>query len=156
MPEGFHSAVMTFACVLKKGEKLTSERVIEETGAQVVASLHFWYELFQQRGDDKFVMDSVRDIWEDYKTYVEREMPEGRRHLLIHKGHCATLPREERRFVTPSMIKASGGLVGEVDELLSRINDLEAVGLKEIVLMPPRDVVRSNFMLFAKEVIERL
>ena len=156
IPESFHTAVMTFSCVLKKGEKLTSERVVEETGAQVVASLHFWYELFQQRGDDKFVMDSVRDTWEDYKTYVETEMPTARRHLLVHEGHCATLPRKERRFVTPSMIKASGGLVGEVDELVSRINDLETAGLKEIVLMPPRDVVRSNFMFFAKEVVARL
>ena len=74
IPESFHSAVMTFACVLKSGEKLSSERVIEETGAQVVASLHFWYELFRQKGHDKFIMDSVRDVWDQYKTYVETEI----------------------------------------------------------------------------------
>ena len=155
MPERFHSAVMTFSCVLQKGEKLTSERVINETGAQVVASLHFWYELFRQRGDDNFIMDSVRDTWEEYKKYVETDMPIGHRHLLIHEGHCATLPDRERCFVTPSMIKASGGLVGEVDELVLRIKALDAAGLKEIVLMPPRDVMRSNFYAFAKEIMAR-
>ena len=155
MPEGFYSAVMTFSCVLQKGENLTSERVIDETGAQVVAGLHFWYELFRQKGDDNFIMDSVRDTWEEYKKYVETEMPAGHRHLLIHEGHCATLPDRERCFVTPSMIKASGGLVGEIDELVSRIRDLDAAGLKEIVLMPPRDVMRSNFNVFAKEIMAR-
>ena len=155
MSDTFHSAVMTFSCVLKSGEKLTSKRVIEETGAQVVASLHFWYELYHQRGNDNFVMDSVRDIWEDYKSYVETEMPLDRRHLLLHEGHCATLPNRERRFVTPSMIRASGGLVGEVDEIVSRIDSLEKAGLKEIVLMPPRDVMRENFGIFSKEVIGR-
>ena len=100
-------------------------------------------------------MDSVRDTWEDYKKYVEVEMPVARRHLLLHEGHCATLPDRERCFVTPSMIKASGGLVGEPDEIVARIGALEVAGLKEIVLMPPRGVMRSNFSAFAKEVMTR-
>ena len=80
MPEHFHYAVMTFSCVLQKGENLTSERVINETGAQVVASLHFWYELFRQRGDDNFIMDSVRDTWEEYKKYQESQKGKGKTH----------------------------------------------------------------------------
>jgi len=155
MPEKFHSAIMTFACVLQSGEKLSSERVIEETGAQVVASLHFWYELFRQKGHDNFIMDAVRDVWDEYKIYVETEMPLERRHLLLHQGHCAHLPAQERRFVTASMIKASGGLVGEPDELVARIQVLEAAGLKEIVLMPPRNSMRQNFKSFAAQVMAR-
>ncbi|MBT07303.1 MAG: hypothetical protein CMM32_10400 [Rhodospirillaceae bacterium] len=156
LPEDFHSTVMTFACVLRPGEKLNSERVIEETGAQVVASLHFWYELFRQKGHDNFVIDSVRDVWNSYKIYVEKEMPLERRHLLVHQGHCANLPDKERRFVTPSMIKVSGGLVGEPDELVARIQELEEAGLKEIVLMPPRNSMRTNFKVFAREIIAKL
>ena len=156
LPGTFHSAVMTFACVLQSGEKLSSERVVEETGAQVVASLHFWYELFRQKGHDNFIMDSVRDVWDSYKIYVEKEMPLERRHLLLHQGHCANLPDKERRFVTPSMIKVSSGLVGEPDELIARIHELEKAGLKEIVLMPPRNSMRKNFNTFATEIIARL
>lgn len=156
LPEDFHSTVMTFACVLRPGEKLNSERVIEETGAQVVASLHFWYELFRQKGHDNFVIDSVRDVWNSYKIYVEKEMPLERRHLLVHQGHCANLPDKERRFVTPSMIMVSGGLVGEPDELVARIQELEEAGLKEIVLMPPRNSMRTNFKVFAREIIAKL
>ena len=144
---------MTFCCVLGSKEKLTSDRVIDEVGAQVVASLHFWYEIYRQRGSDQFVFDSVREVWEDYKQYVETEMPVERRHQLIHQGHCALLPTTERRFVTPEMIRAVGGLVGEVDEILSQIKNLEVAGLKEIVLLPPRGVMRRNFKEFSERIM---
>ena len=54
------------------------------------------------------------------------------------------------------MIKVSSGLVGEPDELITRIHELEKAGLKEIVLMPPRNSMRQNFKTFATEIIARL
>ena len=66
LPEDFHTSVLTYACVLKSGEGLASDRVVEETGAPVVSSLHFWYELMLQRGNDGFRPDRRRDtthIW---------------------------------------------------------------------------------------------
>ncbi|MBT3331266.1 MAG: LLM class flavin-dependent oxidoreductase [Rhodospirillaceae bacterium] len=153
--DSFHASVLTFACIMRPGETLTSDRVIEETGAQVVSSLHFWYELYRQRGNDKFILGEVRGLWEDYKRYVETEMPEDRRHQILHTGHCAYLPEAERRFVTPEMIKASGGLVGEPDEILSRMKALEAAGLREVVLMPPIHVARSNFQEFSEQIMAK-
>ena len=155
LPKDFHTAVMTFACVLRANEKLNSDRVIEEVGAQVVASLHFWYEVYSQRGNDQFVFDSVRGVWEDYKRYVETEMPDRGRHQLIHEGHCAFVPEKETRFVTSEMIKASGGLGGDIDEIIARIKKLEMAGLKEIILMPPRKVRRNNFNEFSDKIMAR-
>ena len=40
MPADFHVTAPTTVCVLQRGEKLTSERVINETGAQVASALH--------------------------------------------------------------------------------------------------------------------
>ena len=151
----FHASVLTFSCVLQPGEPLTSDRVIEETGAQVVSSLHFWYELYRQRGNDNFVLGEVRGLWEDYKRYVETEMPEARRHQMLHQGHCAFLAAEERRFVTPEMIRVSGGLVGEPDEIIGRIRELEKAGLREVVLLPPIAVARPNFKEFAEQIMAR-
>ena len=151
--KSFQTSVMTFSCVLEPGEKLSSDRVIDEVGAQVVASLHFWYEIYRQRGNDEFVSDLVRGVWEDYKQYVEREMPAQRRHQLIHEGHCAFLPASERHFVTAEMINVVGGLVGEADEIISRIKQFEKAGLKEIVLLPPREVMRSNFKEFSERIM---
>lgn len=155
-PEDFHTSALTFACVLQPGESLASERVIDETDAAVVATLHYWHELYAEWGHDDFVSSRVRDVWEDYKTYVAETMPEDRRQQLLHRGHCAFCPPEERRFVTPEMIQVAGGLVGTSNQILERIEALEAAGLKEIVLLPPVAVMRRNFRDFSEHVIRRL
>ena len=120
-----------------------------------LSSLHFWYEIFLQRGSDAFIQAEVRELWEDYKSYVEAEMPPERRHLHLHRGHCAFTPEVERRFITPELIRASGGLVGEVDEIVEQIRTLEAGGLTEIALLPPVAVARNNFKTFAEQVMAR-
>ncbi|MBT4487653.1 MAG: LLM class flavin-dependent oxidoreductase [Rhodospirillaceae bacterium] len=153
--DNFHTSVLTYGCVLKPGEKLTSDRVIEETGAQVISSMHFWYEIYTQRGNDGFILAEVRDVWEDYKNYVETEMPMERRHQVLHTGHCSFLPPDERRFITPAMIKATGGLVGEPDEIIERLRELENAGLREIALLPPIAVARSNFKDFADHIMAK-
>ena len=155
LPEDFQTTVMTYACILRQGEDLTSERVVLETGAQALSTLHFWYEIMQQRGSDAHVSGPARGVWEDYKRYVETDMPADRRHLLLHHGHCAFMPKEEVRFVTPELIRASGALVGEADEIIERIRVLEASGLKEVVLLPPTAVQRSNFKEFSEQVMAR-
>ena len=151
----FHTSVLTFACVLKPGENLTSDRVIDETGAEVASTLHFWYEIYLQRGNDDFIQGEVREIWDRYKTYVESEMPLEHRHQILHTGHCAFLPSSERRFITPEMIKVSGGLVGEPDEIIERLRELEAGGLKEVALLPPIAVARQNFKDFAEHIMAK-
>ena len=152
LPEDFNTSVLTYACVLKTGENLASDRVIEETGAPVVSSLHFWYELMLQRGNDGFIKDSIRAEWEDYKRHVEA-MPQGRRHQTLHTGHCAFLPEDERRFITPNMIRATLGLVGEPDEINEQIAKMEIAGLNEILLLPPQACARENFREFAQTVM---
>jgi alkanesulfonate monooxygenase SsuD/methylene tetrahydromethanopterin reductase-like flavin-dependent oxidoreductase (luciferase family) len=153
--DDFHTSVMTYSCILRPGETLKSDRVIDEIGAEVVSSLHFWYELYLQRGNENFVFEAARGAWQDYKRYVEAEMPLDRRHQLLHRGHCAFLLPQERRFVTPELIGATFALVGERDEILERIGELEKAGLKEIVLLPPRAVARQNFREFSEQIMSR-
>ncbi len=155
LPSDFHAAVMTYACVLRPGETMASERVIDETGAEALATLHFWYEIYLQRGTDDFISDKARGVWEDYKRYVAAEMPAERRHLMLHRGHCAFMAPEERRFVTPELIEASGGLVGGPDEIIERLRALEGAGLNEVVLLPPYAPMRANFKDFADQVITK-
>ena len=82
-------------------------------------------------------------------------MPIERRHQIMHTGHCALLPPAERRFITPAMIKASGGLVGAPDEIISRLRELENAGLREVALLPPIAVARSNFKEFAEQIMAK-
>ncbi len=155
LPDPFPASVLTYACVLRPGEKMTADRVVEEVGSAALSSLHFWYEIYMQRRDDGFIQDSIRPLWDDYKAYVEAEMPLERRHQKLHEGHCAFMPEVERRFVTPELIAATGGLVGGPDEILERIGTLEAGGLNEILLLPPVAVARKNFKTFADEIMAR-
>ncbi len=153
--DDFLTSVMTYSSILRPGETLASDRVIDEVGAEVVSSLHFWYELYLQRGNEDFILGPVHGLWQDYKRYVEAEMPLDRRHQLLHRGHCAFLLPDERRFVTPEMIRATSGLVGEADEILERIAELEKAGLQEIVLLPPAAVARQNFREFSEQIMSR-
>ena len=154
LDDSFHTACLTFACVLQPGEDLTSDRVIDEVGSMVSASLHFWYELYLQYGSDDFIRPDVRDVWDQYQAHVDR-MPPERRHMSVHDGHCTYLQPGERRFVTPELIRASGGLVGSPEEILEMLREQEAAGLKEVTLLPPMACARENFADFAKHVMEK-
>lgn len=154
LPDDFHTAALSYACVLEPGERLDSDRVIDEVGSMVSASLHFWYEIYAQRGTDDFIRPEVRDVWDRYLAHV-KEMPPATRHLTLHDGHCTYLVPEERKFVTPELIRASGGLVGEPDEIIDMLRERERGGLREVTLLPPMAWARKNFADFAKHVIER-
>jgi len=154
--EPFHTAALTFACVLRPGEDLTSARVVDEVGSMVTASLHFWWELAKQQGSDAFIRPEVRDDWERYLSFLDAlAIPDDRMHLRIHDGHCTYLHPDERQFVTPAMIRASGGLVGEPEQIIAMLRAQERGGLAEVTLLPPMSCARQNLADFAKNVIER-
>ena len=156
LPDDFHHAALGYSCVLAPGERLDSERVIDEVGSMVAASLHFWWELYRQSGSDAFVPADCIEEWRGYLDYVQKmETPERKRYLEIHDGHCTYVVPEERRFVTPTTIRASGGLVGEPDEIIDTLRAAEAAGLREVTLLPPMASARKVLRDFAEKVIAR-
>jgi alkanesulfonate monooxygenase SsuD/methylene tetrahydromethanopterin reductase-like flavin-dependent oxidoreductase (luciferase family) len=154
LPADFHTAALTYACVLEPGERATSERVIEQVGAMATAGLHFWWELAQQRGTDDFIQPEVRDLWDRYLRYLDRLgiAPE-RLHLRVHEGHCTWVHPDERQFVTPQLIRATGGLVGEPEEIIDILRARERDGLGEVTLLPPMACARECFAEFANRVM---
>ncbi len=152
----YHVAALSYACVLEPGESSSSERVIDEVGSMVSATIHFWYELYRLSGSAAFVPEVCAPEWEQYLDYVAKmETPEHKRYQQIHEGHCTYLVPAERRFVTPNTIRASGGLVGEPDEIVHTLHQAENAGLREITLLPPMANARKIFKDFAEQVIER-
>ncbi len=155
-PSGFHTAALSYACVLKPGESMTSDRVIDEIGPMAAATLHYWWELYQKDGDTSTVAQRCRNLWDEYLAFTERmEMPIERRYQQVHLGHCAFLPPEERRFITEDLIRATGGLVGTPDEIIVALREREAMGLSEITLLPAMDAARRSLKDFADHVIRR-
>jgi alkanesulfonate monooxygenase SsuD/methylene tetrahydromethanopterin reductase-like flavin-dependent oxidoreductase (luciferase family) len=155
-PGDFHTAALSYACVLRPGESMTSDRVIDEIGPMAAATLHYWWEYYQKDGDTSTVAQRCRNLWDEYLAFTEKmETPPAKRYQQIHFGHCAFLPREERRFITEDLIRATGGLVGTPDEIIAMLREREAMGLTEITLLPAMDAARRNLKDFAEQVIAR-
>ena len=155
LPANFHKAALTTAVVLKPGEKLTSDRVIDECGSQVAAVLHFVYEIYQQTHREDAIPEAFKEVWEEYCTHVAKmQTPAEKRYLQIHNGHCTFLVPEERRFVTPKTILGSC-LVGEPADLISQLHTAENAGLKEVSILPPMDYARKVMSNFAEQVVRK-
>jgi alkanesulfonate monooxygenase SsuD/methylene tetrahydromethanopterin reductase-like flavin-dependent oxidoreductase (luciferase family) len=156
LPGDFHTASLSYACVLRPGESITSDRVIDEVGPMAAATLHYWWELYQKDGDTSTVSARCRNLWDEYLAFTERmETPPAKRYQQVHFGHCAFLPPDERRFITEDLIRATGGLVGTPEEIVAMLREREAMGLNEITLLPAMDAARSNLRDFAAKVIAR-
>ncbi len=155
LPDDFHTAALTTAVVLEPGERVDSDRVIEQCGSQVAAAFHFAYENYKRTKDPAAIPQGFEGVWEEYCAYVERMpiAPE-KRYLQIHNGHCTFMMPEERRFVTEKTIRASV-MVGEPAELIAQIRAAEKAGLSEVGLLPPMAAARTVFKTFAEQVIQR-
>lgn len=156
LPGDFVTVSGLGACVLRRGEKLTDERVINETGSIVTTLLHFAYEIWAQLGKtDQLVPPCFANVWHDYVKRVQGfSLPEKARFRQIHDGHATFLQPEERRFVTPEAIKATC-LAGEPDEIAERLRTLERAGLKEVALMAPADYQSKVYRDVAELIIPR-
>lgn len=156
LPDEFPAAAMVSACVLKPGEGMTADRVIDQVGATVVSVMHMWYELYRAWGNDSMVPDSCRDEWDRYLRLIDGwSIPEDKMHQRLHLGHATFLVPEERKLVTPALIQASGALVGEPDEIIARLKEQETAGLREVVLLPSLAHARAVFRDFAEQIIPR-
>ncbi|HLK87450.1 MAG TPA: LLM class flavin-dependent oxidoreductase [Candidatus Binataceae bacterium] len=150
----FHTAALTSSCVLRAGESLTAERVIQQTGAQVTSALHFAYENWKVRGrSDAAIPPFFRNVWDRYLERVNSySLPERARFREIHNGHGTFMQPDERCFVSPEAIRGTC-LVGEPDELIVQLRAMEAAGIKETVIEPPADYQREVFRDFAELVM---
>ncbi|MBI1181403.1 MAG: LLM class flavin-dependent oxidoreductase [Alphaproteobacteria bacterium] len=156
LPDEFPAIGLTPCCVLRPGETLASERVVDQVGATVVGMLHMWYELYMTYGSDAVVPEACRDEWERYLRLIDGwNLPKEKLHQRLHLGHATFLVPEERPLITPALIRASGALVGEPDEIVARLREQEAAGLRELVLLPSLADARDVFRDFAREIMPR-
>ncbi len=156
LPRDYHTATLAFVCVLRPGETLRSERVIDQVAPMSVAYLRYWYEWYKKSRDDSAIPAEIRTEWNEFVEHVAKmKTPEDRRYLELHDGHCTYPIASERRFVTPNVIRAARGYVGEPDEIIAMLRERERAGLQEIAFLPPIDRAREVFRDFAEHVIAR-
>jgi alkanesulfonate monooxygenase SsuD/methylene tetrahydromethanopterin reductase-like flavin-dependent oxidoreductase (luciferase family) len=153
--DDYYTSSITNVMVLRPGEKLTDDRVVEATGAWVVAMIHFVYEIVEYTKNEEMIPEFMHSVWEEYCDYVGKmEMPPEKRFRQIHDGHCTYYVPAERRFITPEMIEGSH-MIGSVDELVDQVRKAESGGLHEISLLPPIEHLRETMHDFT-EVMRKL
>ncbi len=154
LSDDFHTAFITTSCILDSNDRLTDERVINETGSWVACELHFYYEVWKDNGEnDEIIPEYFQPIWPDYLNRVESmSLPQKARFRQIHDGHLVYLQPEEREYVTPAAIEA-GTLVGDPEQVIAHIVELEKAGIKEIALWPPMEHERKVLSDFSKHVM---
>ena len=157
LPDAFLTTALLGGCVLRPGEKLTDDRVIDETGSMVTAVLHFAYEIWKDLGKrSELVPPYFANKWDEYLARVDDfSLPEHARFRQIHEGHCTFLQPAERKFVTPEAIKAIC-LAGTPEEIVDQLNRLERVGIRGVCLLPPAEFQRKVFRDFAEMVMPQV
>lgn len=154
LDDSFHTVLFSVSSLLKAGEDLTSERVIDEVGSWVTTELHFFYEIWEKAGrNDELIPPHFVNSWDQYLDRVNNySHPPGERHRQIHNGHATFVVPEERVFVTPDAIRAVA-LVGSAQDIIGEIREIERSGFREVNIMPAADHCREAFSDFAKEII---
>ncbi len=147
----FYTTALTTIVVLNPGEAVTSTRVKNQCGAMAMSTVHFAYD--QWRNFKKKPPVHLQGIWDDYVKLLEK-FPLERRHQRIHAGHnCWVLPEEEH-FLTEDVLRATC-MLGTQDELIERIDELEAAGLNQLMILPSFDTRYDVLNEVADKLINR-
>jgi alkanesulfonate monooxygenase SsuD/methylene tetrahydromethanopterin reductase-like flavin-dependent oxidoreductase (luciferase family) len=148
----FLTATLTTMVVLRPGETVADDRVREACGAFAIAGLHYQYEQWKEAGRPERPVSI--EGWDRYVAMLDATDPE-RLHQRIHQGHNCWVIDEEWEFVTPQLIEATC-LVGTAADLGRRLNDLGAMGLGQVTILPPLAVKEDVLREVATEVMPLL
>ncbi len=133
--KAFYTTALTTMVVLDNGEAADSARVKSECGAMAMANVHYAYDQWRNFGHQP--PGVMREIWDDYCALLA-SYPEERRHQRIHAGHNCWVVEEEEQFLTADLLRATA-MIGEADDLLARLTELNRAGLNQVMILPNFD-----------------
>ena len=148
---------LTSGCVLRDGESLTSERVVERVGPNALPGLHAMWESHYGPGANLGITDP--DAAAAFHRYIEeygeaRGSKPDRRYLDVHTGHMVFLKPGEEQFISETSIGAT--LTGTPAQIIDRLEQMEASGIDNVAIActnaaGARDLVAD----FGREVIAK-
>jgi len=126
-PESFEwCAVVQSGTVIEETETFESPRVFDALAPGIALIYHSLYEM-QGKAVDQ--LPGGRE----WRMATER-VPEERRHLHIHEGHCVEVPERERSLLDATV--GSMTFSGSAADLRERLAALEIAGMTEFVYSP--------------------
>ena len=150
--DGFESYALVNLLLLRRGETLSSPRVLDDVGSSIMANVHSVYDRYRE-----FAIEPppfTEPIWEEYVAF--RAARDARRSFTeAHHSHYGHLDVDEARFVTPEMIR-SFCIAGQPEEIIEQLRELESQGLTGINFIAPVDRQYEMCHEFAETVITRM
>ena len=146
----------TFALVnilmLKPGQKLTDELVIQQCGSAIMANVHFVVDWVKESGNPP--PDYILPFWDEYLDF-HKKRDSKRKHMKLHQSHYSYLDPDEAKFITPEIIKAFT-IAGQPAEMVEQIKKLESYGLDGINFIAPLEQQYRLIEDFAYNVISKM
>lgn len=138
--DDLYATMLTIGCLLEDGEDYDSARAMANAGPAAAVFLHSIVEAEAEYGQSIALPDWQRELVDGYKELYRSYRPEDARYLSLHRGHVMYVRDDERRFITPELIRAKSWS-GTRDEMIERFAAMKAAGYSQIVvqLMPGQE-----------------
>jgi alkanesulfonate monooxygenase SsuD/methylene tetrahydromethanopterin reductase-like flavin-dependent oxidoreductase (luciferase family) len=150
--QDFHLSVRVNFAILDPGEPVDSDRIVDEFGPAITTAMHSVMDRHLEYGEDP--PEYLRPIWNDYRAF-HLARPAAERQKLMHQSHNAYVAPDERRFVTPEVIKRFC-IVGEPDEVLEQVRELERRGVRQLMCNFPLERGYQMVRDYARNIIQKL
>ncbi|HYC55248.1 MAG TPA: LLM class flavin-dependent oxidoreductase [Candidatus Binatia bacterium] len=137
--------------LLDAGETKASPRVLRVLASFITNWLHVQCEWGERAPLP--VDEDVIAIVDEYKRYAAA-LPEGERHLTLHRGHLLFAREDEQRFVRPELVDKVA-LAAEPDQVVDFLRKLERGGLEQYIL-PINEDAEGEMRRFAERVMARM
>lgn len=150
--DDFHLSVRVNFAVLEPGEAVDSERIVNEFGPAIMTAVHSTMDRHLEYGEDP--PDYLKPIWKDYYEH-HMSRPAEHRQKMMHESHNAYVAADERRFVTPQMIR-NFLVIGSPAEVLEQVRELERRGVRQLMCNFPLERNRQMIRDYSKNIIQKL
>ena len=127
-----YSSLFALGCVLRKGERFNSKRVVAQAGTYVATMLHNLLEMIPN-GDFSNLAPPLRAVLEGYRQVYLQYGPQDARYLELHRGHLVFVRDDERRFVRQELIQAMT-YSAKPEELTERVAALADAGYSQFTI----------------------
>ena len=131
--DDLYSTLFAMGCVMRKGERINSKRVLAQAGPFCMVFFHNLAEI-SRRGELEHVLDpDLNELLEKYRDVYESYGPEETRYLSNHRGHLMFLRPEERQFLTSKVLRSLSYTAPAAD-LKERFAELEDRGYRQLTV----------------------
>ncbi len=133
-PADLGAVAFALGCVLAPGETLDSPRVIAQSGPRAAVLLHRAAdEALSGLPNTSPIPPEVADEVAGYVALARHFQPADAPWIENHRGHLMVVKDEERRFITPELIRRTT-FTGTRDALVRRIGTLRDAGYTQFTV----------------------